>query len=304
MVSQAGSGLNLNARPADAGGVGPNADQHIVDVLIRERAPRLAASNLWPVLRPLLYTLLGYKKARRMVDVIAPLPGLAAMEFVADLLAVRVAVRGIAHLPVTGRVIVIANHPTGIADGIAVYDALKRLWPDVCFFANSDAQRVCPGFDDVLIPVEWVEEKRTRERARLTLKRAQEAFEAERAVVIFPAGLLAQRGKDGVLTDPDWMPSALSLARKHNAPVVPVHLAGPNSVLFHLFNKVSRELRDITLFHELLNKRHGQFSLTLGPLISPQALGPDSALATLALKAYVETQLSQDPGLAFAGPTV
>jgi putative hemolysin len=96
------------------------------------------------------------------------------------------------------------------------------------------------------------------------------------------------------------MPSALSLAKKHNAPILPIHMTGPNSTLFHLFDRVSRELRDITLFHELLNKRGGQFSLTLGPLIAPGQLGADSGLATLALKAYVETQLPEDPARAFA----
>ena len=273
---------------------------HIVDVLIEERAPHLVASGFWPVLRPALYALLGYTKARDMVDAVAHMSGRAALDYVAGLLAVQVQVNGLEHLPKTGRLVLISNHPTGIADGVAVYDALKARRPDLCFFANSDAHRVCPGFDDVLIPVEWVEEKRTRERARLTLKRAQEAFEAERAVMIFPAGRLARRGANGRLIDPDWMPSALSLAKKHNAPILPIHMTGPNSTLFHLFDKVSRELRDITLFHELLNKRGGQFSLTLGPLIAPGQLGADSSLATLALKAYVETQLPDDPGRAFA----
>ena len=47
---------------------------HIVDVLIAERAPNLAASPAWPLLRPLLYSFLDYGKARRMADAIAPLP--------------------------------------------------------------------------------------------------------------------------------------------------------------------------------------------------------------------------------------
>jgi putative hemolysin len=111
---------------------------------------------------------------------------------------------------------------------------------------------------------------------------------------------LARRDANGRLIDPDWMPSALSLAKKYNAPVLPIHMTGPNSTLFHLFDKVSRELRDITLFHELLNKRGGQFNLTLGPLIAPGQWGADSSLGTLALKAYVETQLPEDPSRAFA----
>ncbi len=77
---------------------------------------------------------------------------------------------GLERIPATGSFFVLANHPTGITDGIAVYDAIKRVRPDVMFYANSDAHRVCPRFLENLIPVEWVLGKRTRERTRTTLK--------------------------------------------------------------------------------------------------------------------------------------
>lgn len=273
---------------------------HVVDVLIAERAPNLTGHPAWPLLRPALYSLLDYGKARRMADAIAPLPGADALETVSRLLDVKLHVQNLDRLPRTGRCVVIANHPTGIADGVAVYDAFKHLRPDLCFYANSDAHRVSPGFQDVLIPVEWVEEKRTRERTRLTLQLTREAMEAERALVIFPAGRLARRGPDGTLADPAWMPSAVSIARKFEAPVAPLHMAGPWSTLFHFFNRFSAELRDITLFHELLNKRGRRFSLTLGPLIPPEALAGEAQAATEALKAYVERALPADPDRPFA----
>lgn len=273
---------------------------HIVDVLIAERAPKLSGGVLWPVLRPLLYQLLDYAKARRMADAIAPLPGHEALEYVSALLSVKVTARGLERLPRQGRLIVICNHPTGIADGVAVYDALKSLRPDLCFYANSDAHRVTPGFDDVLIPVEWVSEKRTRERTRLTLQRTREALEAERALVIFPAGRLARRQPDGRLAESPWMASALSIARKFEAPVLPLHLDGPWSTLFHFFHGFSDELRDITLFHELLNKRGRRFRLTVGPLIPWDRLDPDAAAATEALKAYVTEGLARDPDRPFS----
>jgi putative hemolysin len=278
----------------------PLARGHIVDQLIYERAPHLVQSLSWPLLRPLLYQILGYSKARQMAEAIAAMPGFEALDHVSSLLQVRVDLKGLEHVPASGRVVIVSNHPTGIADGIAMRDGLLPLRSDLCFFANADAHRVCPGFDDVLIPVEWVEEKRTREKARITLKRAQEAFEAERAVMIFPSGRLALRGPDGQLSDPDWMPSAISLARKYDAPVLPVHLTGPYPYLFQFFNRFSRELRDITLFHELLNKRGGQFGLTIGPLIPPSDLGNDSVLATKAIKAYVERQLPLHPDRPFS----
>ncbi|MCA3746711.1 MAG: 1-acyl-sn-glycerol-3-phosphate acyltransferase [Phenylobacterium sp.] len=273
--------------------------QHIVDVLIAERAPRLAASPAWPLARPLLYRLLNYRRARRMADAIAPLPGIEALEHVSRLLEVKVKVSGLERIPSSGRLVIVSNHPTGIADGIAAWDTLRDRRPDLCFYANADAHRVVPGFSDVLIPVEWVAAKRTREHTRTTLHMTRQAMEAGRALAIFPAGRLARRTPDGRLCDPPWMSSAVSIARRHEAPVAPVHMTGPWSTLFHAFDRISKELRDITLFHELLNKRGGRFTLTVGPLVSPDRLGGDAEAATLALKAYVEQILPEDPDRPF-----
>lgn len=269
----------------------PGYHDHIVDVLIAERAPSLSGGLLWPLLRPVLYQMLDYGKARRMADEIAPLPGRASMELLSALLAVKLEIQGLERLPAAGRLVAICNHPTGLADGIAVYDALKAARPDLCFYANADAHRVSAGFADVLIPVEWVEAKRTRERTRETLLRTREALEAERLLVIFPAGRLARRQADGTLADPEWQASALSIARKYAAPVVPIHLAGPWSGMFHFFDRISAELRDITLFHELLNKRGRAFQMRIGEAIAPERLPADATEATQRLKHYVERDL-------------
>jgi putative hemolysin len=270
-------------------------EPHIIDALIAERAPRLTGSPFWPLVRLVVYRLLDYRKARRMAETICLLGGRAALDHVSDLLALEVEVAGLENLPAAGRCVLVANHPTGIGDGIAVYDAIKARRPDVVFYANADAHRVCRRFDEVLIPVEWVEEKRSRERMRVTLSMTRDAMEAERALMIFPAGRLAMEDETGVLTDPPWMTSAVSLARKYAAPIVPIHLTGPRSNLFHLFDKRWKEMRDITLFHELLNKKGRHFSLIIGAPIDPESLPSDAGEATEALKRYVERQLPIDP---------
>lgn len=270
-------------------------EPHIIDTLIAERAPRLTGSAIWPLLRPVVYRLLDYRKARRMAETICQLGGRAALDHVSDLLALQVEVQGLENLPASGRCVIVANHPTGIGDGVAVYDALKARRADLVFYANADAHRVCRRFDEVLIPVEWVEEKRSRERMRLTLAMTREAMEAERALMVFPAGRLAMEDTAGLLTDPPWMASAVSIARKYGAPIVPIHLTGPRSNLFHFFDKRWKEMRDITLFHELLNKKGRRFSLIVGAPIDAEALPGDAGEATEALKRYVERVLPADP---------
>ena len=272
---------------------------HIVDALIAERAPRLTASPFWPVVRPALYGVLGYGAAVRMADAIRNLSGVETFDYVSDLLKLKVATTHLERLPATGRCIVVCNHPTGIADGVAVFDAIKRRRSDMIFFANADAIRVSPRLDETIIPVEWVHEKRTREKTRATLNAAKEAFEAERCVVMFPAGRLA-REKNGVLTDPEWAPTAASMARKYDALVIPMHVTGPYSRLFHTFDRFSQELRDVTLFHELLNKAGKDFGVDVGLPIPAERLDVDAAKATEALKQFTERTLAADPDAVFA----
>ena len=271
---------------------------HIVDVLIAERAPRLTASPLWPVVRPALYGVLGYGAAVRMADAIRDLSGTETFGYVSDLLRLKVTTMNLDRLPASGRCVVVCNHPTGIADGVAVFDAIKQRRSDMIFFANADAIRVSPRLDETIIPVEWVHDKRTREKTRATLNAAREAFEAERCVVMFPAGRLA-REKNGVLTDPEWAPTAASMARKYDTPVIPMHVTGPYSRLFHLFDKVSQELRDVTLFHELLNKEGKPFGVDVGLPIPAERLDVDAAKATEALKTFTERTLAADHDAVF-----
>lgn len=275
------------------------ADKHIVDVLIEERAPQLAQRPSWPAVRPALYRALHYKEARRMADDIAPMGGHEALDHISKLLSVRLDVRGAERIPKDGRCVIVANHPTGIADGVAMYDAIKPIRPDVIFFANADAHRVCPRFHESLVAVEWVTTKRTIEKTKQTLKAAHKAFADERPVMIFPAGKLA-RLIDGEIQDPVWEPSAVSLARKHNAPVIPIWVDGPYPFFFHTFDRFSKELRDITLFHELLNKKGKLFSLKVGLPIAPDRLQGPADEVTLKLKHYVEKTLPRDMDRPFA----
>ena len=277
---------------------GERTDAHIVDVLIEERCPKLRASPAWPVARPLLYSLLGYGKARAMADELVQLTGRQSFDRLSEQLAFDMTVSGIDRLPATGRCIVAANHPTGLADGVAVWDLLKKKRDDIIFFANADAVRVNPRFEDVIIPVEWVVAKRSPAKARETLKRAADAFAQEKCVVIFPSGRLARK-VEGRMEEKEWFPTVVGLARKQGAPVVPLNLDARNSALYYLFCDLSNELRDITLFHELLNKRGSKIRMTFGEMIHPDLLHGEPAAVTEKLKQHVSYALLTDPDAPF-----
>jgi putative hemolysin len=269
----------------------PAGAAHIVDVLIGERAPHLLnqPATRW-LMRHLFYPVLGYREAREALDRVQGMPGPAIMDHAAAELALRVRTLGLARLPARGRVVIATNHPTGLADGVAIWQALSPVRDDLKILANGDALRIAPTLGDVFIPVEWAQSKRTAASSRRILADVGAAFRAESALVVFPSGRLAYMRWHGLAERP-WLPTAVTLARKFKAPILPIHIRARNSALFYGLSQVSHELRDVTLFHELLNKRGHRYELTLGLPIDPDDLPADPAEAIAALQRHVEHEL-------------
>lgn len=257
----------------------------ILDQLIEERAPWLRRKGpLVRLARPLLNRVLQYEKTARVGEALEPMPGGAAMQSLADMIGLHVEVSGLDNLPRSGPAMIVANHPTGIADGIVLYGALAKIRPDLFFFANADAIRVLPQLADLIAPVEWRPEKRSHKQNRETMDYARTAFADGRLAVLFPSGRLAKRTW-WWLNERPWMASGAMMARKFNLPVIPLHITARNSALFYLFDRIHPTLRDITLFHEVLNKTRQRYRLTLGPAIDPDSLPSGSAEAIEVLKA-------------------
>ena len=262
---------------------------HIVEELIAERAPKLLAKpRLFKAIKPVLYKMLAYDAAVEMVDKVGTLSGREAFTQATDIIRPRTTVEDMSNLPETGACVVIANHPTGLADGLAVFHAIKQRRPDHVYLANADALRVIPKGEDIIIPVEWVKSKRTHAKARNTLLAVKAALKEERCVVIFPSGALATMSWRG-LVDRPWQSSAAMLARKYKAPIIPLKIKARNSVLYYVLSAISGELRDITLFYELLNKKGQNFKMKFGTAIPPEEIEKNAELATAEIRKIVET---------------
>ena len=272
---------------------------HIVDQLIAERGGRLTLHSLWPVMRPFLYAGLHYNDAVLLADAIARLSAEESFRHLSDLLRLDVSATGLERIPRRGGFLMVANHPTGIADGIAVFDLLKGVRPDMTFFANRDAVRVNPRFRDMIIPVEWRDTHKSREKTRETLELTNHAVDAGKATVLFPSGRIAY-WHENRLTERPWKASAVSLARRYGLPVLPVNVAARNSGLFYWLSRQSTELRDMTVFHELLNKKGRPFRFTIGKLITPDALDGEIADVTRALEAHTVLALADNPDSEFS----
>jgi putative hemolysin len=254
--------------------------------LIADRAPWLAAQTPASALaRPVLNRLLGHDRTISLAETLGPRPAHAVLEAMARLIARRISVTGLPHIPATGGALIVANHPTGIADGLVLWRVLMRRRRDAFFFANADVLRVLPQLHTVIAPVEWRDHRKSRARTRETMTYARHALAQDgRLGVIFPSGRLAQR-RGMRLHERPWMTSAAALARKYDLPVIPVHLRARNSALYYLLDAIHPSLRDITLFHETLNKAAQPYTVTIGAPIPATDLPRDPAHATADLRA-------------------
>ena len=258
-----------------------------IDPLIAERAPWLFADRPGvAMLRYLLDQLLGYPQTLKLAQALCDLPPEEVFQQMGDRLAQHVTVRGLGHLPLTGPALVVANHPTGIADGIILHHLLAPLRPDLYFYANADVLRVLPQLAPCIAPVEWRANKRTHGKTRATLDFTRAAVAQGRLGVIFPSGRLAKR-RGLTLCERPWMASAAMLARRYDLPVVPIHINARNSALFYALDLIHPTLRDITLFHETLNKDHQPFAITIGPAIRGASLPNTSEAGINQLRAAV-----------------
>ena len=261
---------------------------HIVDVLIEERATQLKQHpRFWKFIQDYMYPMLGYQAAIDLVERVQGTSGYDVFEHLSQMLSMQVDVKGLEYLPSDGRAVVMPNHPAGIADGIAVFDAIKSLRPDMAFFANRDAVRCQPRLSEIIIPVEWMEEKRNHAKSKEMVRNMVQAFRDDRLIVIFASGRLAQPTLHGLVERP-WLPSGVSLAQKYNCPIIPMHIRGHNSLLYYILWFLNTELKDMTLFRELLNKSRQRYHIQLGEPVTADL--PAEEL-TPALQNFVTTRL-------------
>ncbi|MFE8730026.1 1-acyl-sn-glycerol-3-phosphate acyltransferase, partial [Aeromonas hydrophila] len=121
-----------------------------------------------------------------------------------------------------GRVIIVANHPIGSIDGLALLRLLGRIRPDVKIVANRLLAQLAP-LRPLLLPVDNMEGKTDRQ----AILAMGEHLAREGAMVIFPAGEVSRLGPGGIKDGP-WQGGFIKLAKRTATPLVPIHVGGRN----------------------------------------------------------------------------
>ena len=126
----------------------------------------------------------------------------------------------------------VANHPIGTLDGMALLKVVARVRPDVKIMANQMLSHV-EAMTSLLFPVDVLGSGSNRQQ----ILAMQEHLAAGKALIVFPAGEVSRLRPHGV-RDGRWRTGFLRLADKAKAPIVPLFIRGRNSPLFYLGSRV------------------------------------------------------------------
>lgn len=162
--------------------------------------------------------------------------------------------------------LVVANHPTGLLDGVILASLLQRQGMEYVIFANAILQ----PFEHIsarlaLLNVDLTDLASVHRNA-LTIKRAVRTLSVGGACGIFPAGEVASYSlSERAPAEADWRLLPAFLIQRLQCRVIPVHFHAQNSVSFYALGLISKRLRFPFLARELLNKRGLSFHVTVGP---------------------------------------
>ena len=177
-----------------------------------------------------------------------------------------------------------------------MFDVLKDHRPDYTLYANSDMIKIAKGFQDIIIPVDWNEKNKSSEKSRMILKSTKDALLGNKALLVFPSSRLSKR-KGTYLYERPWLTTIIKLSKKYNAPIVPFHMTGSNSLLFYFLEIVNTELKDVSLFRELFNKKKFNYKIKFGEKIHPSSLVDNIDKETANIQNYVEYSLGKPPSI-------
>jgi len=176
------------------------------------------------------------------------------------------------RIPAKGPVVVVANHPMGLADGIILGALLETVRPDIRFMANSLLMGV-PQLRKYVIPVDPFGGKSANRFNRQGLRHSIEWLRGGGLLVVFPAGEVAAMRMPGLsVTEPEWNENVVRLVRRMNVPAVPLFIHGGNSPAFHAAGLLNPALRTMMLPAELLNKAGSNIRVSVGGAVSAERL--------------------------------
>ena len=244
---------------------------------LRQRFPHWFRGRRAAIARPLLRGIARWSRLGEIDAFIAANRHVRGFDFVAAALQFlgaryEIDAAGLARIPAQGRLLVVANHPSGALDALALLDAIGKVRRDVRIVAN-DVLSALDNLDGLLLPVRILGGRPAPE----SLRAVDAALARGECVVVFPAGEVSRLGPRGI-RDTRWRRGFLRFARGCDAPVLPVRIQARNSALFYGASALFKPAGTALLAREMFARRGRRILLQVG---APRAIPADRDGATL-----------------------
>lgn len=172
------------------------------------------------------------------------------------------------NIPATGKVVIIANHPIGSIDGLALIKLVGDIRRDVKVVANSLLMEIEP-LQPLLLPVNNMGGTTRKEN----LKAIQQHLIEEKAIIVFPAGEVSRLRPQGI-RDTKWHSGFLKFATHVNAPIIPIYINAKNSAAFYGVSMVSKPASTLMLVGEMFKQQKTDIPMRIGKQIPFENYGP------------------------------
>ncbi|HEX2082174.1 MAG TPA: lysophospholipid acyltransferase family protein, partial [Xanthomonadaceae bacterium] len=230
---------------------------------LRQRFPRLFQGRSRHLARPLLHGMARWSRfdaIEAFLQDCGQLQGFAFVDASLEFVRLRYEVdeAQLASIPARGRLLVVANHPSGALDALALLHAIGRVRRDVRIVANEVLALLAP-LGPLMLPVRVF----GGHAQTGSVRAIEHALRQEQCVIVFPAGEVSRLGPQGV-RDGQWKRGFAGLARRTGAPVLPVRIRARNSALFYGASALYKPAATALLAREMFARRERPLRLHIG----------------------------------------
>lgn len=157
----------------------------------------------------------------------------------------------IARIPATGPLVVVANHPHGLVDGMVLAWLIGQVRTDYKILTRSLLTGI-PEIEEFMLPVPFPHEPNAQEESLKMRAECMAQLKRGGVIVLFPAGAVAHSETFfGPAIEGEWNPFTAKMLARSGASVLPIYFPGKNSRAYQIANKLGATLRQGLLLHEI-----------------------------------------------------
>ncbi len=184
------------------------------------------------------------------------------------------------NIPSHGRVVIIANHPLGGLDALALLDLVAKVRKDIKIVANDFLR----GFEPLRPLLLEINNFQSRQ-SKASITQIYDALNSDEAVIFFPAGEVSRLGPSGV-KDGRWNKGFLNFAKRTASPILPVHINAKNSKTFYSVSSLNKNLATLLLADEMFKQKNKTIKIGIGKIIPAKYTLPKGVQTDKVVKMY------------------